>query len=53
VPAGLRQTLPPIEEEEGVVFPTIEQQRKAREIITNGWDDVVGVTVQCGPVLAY
>jgi len=28
-------------------FPTAEQQERAKEIITNGWDDIVGVKVQC------
>jgi putative spermidine/putrescine transport system substrate-binding protein len=29
------------------VFPTLKDQEKARDIITNGWDDIVGVKVQC------
>jgi putative spermidine/putrescine transport system substrate-binding protein len=28
-------------------FPTEAQQERAKDIITNGWDDVVGVKVQC------
>ena len=28
-------------------FPTKEQQERAKDIIINGWDDVVGVKVQC------
>jgi putative spermidine/putrescine transport system substrate-binding protein len=27
------------------VFPTVEEQERAREIITNGWDAIVGVDV--------
>ncbi|MDI7861734.1 ABC transporter substrate-binding protein [Rhizobiaceae bacterium n13] len=30
-------------------FPTAEEQEKAREIITNGWDDIVGVEILCQP----
>jgi putative spermidine/putrescine transport system substrate-binding protein len=28
------------------VFPTIEEQSRAKEIITNQWDSVVGVTIE-------
>ncbi|MBB3459151.1 putative spermidine/putrescine transport system substrate-binding protein [Rhizobium sp. BK313] len=28
-------------------FPTIEEQEKAREIITKGWDGIVGTQIQC------
>jgi putative spermidine/putrescine transport system substrate-binding protein len=31
------------------LFPTLEQQEKAKEIITKGWDSVVGVQIQCTP----
>ncbi|WP_409014626.1 ABC transporter substrate-binding protein [Aminobacter aminovorans] len=35
------------------VFPTLKDQEKARDIITNGWDDIVGVKVQCLPPEEY
>lgn len=35
------------------VFPTLKDQEKARDIITNGWDDIVGVKVQCLPSEEY
>ena len=31
----------------GATFPTVEEQEKAKETITNGWDAVVGVEVKC------
>lgn len=31
------------------VFPTLKDQEKARDTITNGWDDIVGVKMQCLP----
>ncbi len=31
------------------LFPTLKEQERAREIITNGWDSVVGVDIQCPP----
>ncbi|RJT32020.1 extracellular solute-binding protein [Mesorhizobium waimense] len=31
------------------VFPTLEEQEKARATITKGWDDIVGVKVKCAP----
>ena len=31
------------------LFPTQEELDRAREIITNGWGDVVGVQIQCLP----
>lgn len=31
------------------LFPTLEAQERAREIITNGWGGVVGVDIQCLP----
>jgi putative spermidine/putrescine transport system substrate-binding protein len=30
-------------------FPTPEEQKKARDVITRGWDDVVGVKIECPP----
>ncbi|KSV83697.1 hypothetical protein N183_38105 [Sinorhizobium sp. Sb3] len=35
------------------VFPTLKDQERARDIITNGWDDIVGVKVQCLPAEEY
>jgi putative spermidine/putrescine transport system substrate-binding protein len=35
------------------VFPTIEEQEKANRVITNGWDDIVGVKVRCLPPEEY
>lgn len=35
------------------VFPTLKDQKKARDIITNGWDDIVGVKVMCLPSEEY
>jgi len=35
------------------VFPTLKEQEKARDIITNGWDDIVGVKIQCLPSEEY
>ncbi|MGH6754161.1 MAG: ABC transporter substrate-binding protein [Bradyrhizobium sp.] len=35
------------------VFPTLKDQEKARDIITNGWDDIVGVKVECVPHEEY
>ena len=31
------------------VFPTLEEQEKARETISKGWDDIVGVKIECLP----
>jgi putative spermidine/putrescine transport system substrate-binding protein len=49
VPANLLETLPEAGEPDGYygdpVFPTVEQQERAREIIVNGWDAVVGVEI--------
>ena len=38
--------LPPAENYEKAVFPTLEQQGKAKEIITKQWDAVVGANVK-------
>ena len=35
------------------IFPTLKDQEKARDIISNGWDDIVGVTVRCVPPEGY
>ena len=34
-------------------FPTLKDQEKAKDIITNGWDDIVGVKVRCLPHEEY
>ena len=51
VPAALAERLPEIKEREPTepVFPTPEEQERARETIINGWDAVVGVKFQCTP----
>jgi putative spermidine/putrescine transport system substrate-binding protein len=46
VPADLLAKLPPAESYEKAVFPTLEQQAKAKEIITKQWDSVVGANVK-------
>jgi putative spermidine/putrescine transport system substrate-binding protein len=46
VPADLMAALPPAENYEKALFPTLEQQGKAKEIITKQWDSVVGANVQ-------
>lgn len=52
VPDDLLQKLP-LSENEGYpdepLFPTVEEQERAREIITGGWDAIVGVTLTCIP----
>jgi len=37
--------LPPAENYERAVFPTLEEQNAAREVITTQWDSVVGADV--------
>ena len=49
VPVNLLENLPEdgnYANDDGAVFPSMEQQEKAREIITNGWDAAVGVKVR-------
>jgi putative spermidine/putrescine transport system substrate-binding protein len=46
VPQELLDRLPPAENYEKAVFPTLEQQGKGKEIITKQWDKVVGANVQ-------
>jgi putative spermidine/putrescine transport system substrate-binding protein len=46
VPADLLAKLPPAESYDKAVFPTLEQQAKAKEIITKQWDSVVGANVK-------
>jgi len=46
---GLLERLPEFREQPPVepVFPTPEEEENARDIITKGWDDIVGVRVPC------
>jgi putative spermidine/putrescine transport system substrate-binding protein len=46
VPADLLEKLPPAEAYETAVFPTLEDQGAAKEVITKQWDSVVGANVQ-------
>jgi len=46
VPAELLAKLPPAEDYEKALFPTLEQQGHSKEIITKQWDTVVGANVQ-------
>jgi putative spermidine/putrescine transport system substrate-binding protein len=46
VPADLLARLPPAEAYEKALFPTLAQQRAAKEIITKQWESAVGVTVK-------
>jgi putative spermidine/putrescine transport system substrate-binding protein len=45
IPQDLLEKLPPAEGYAKAVFPTLDQQAKAKEIITTQWDKVVGVEV--------
>jgi putative spermidine/putrescine transport system substrate-binding protein len=46
IPADLLAKLPPAEAYEKAVFPSLEDQAAAKEIITKQWDTVVGANVQ-------
>jgi len=46
VPQELLDKLPPAENYEKALFPTLEQQGHSKEIITKQWDSVVGANVQ-------
>jgi putative spermidine/putrescine transport system substrate-binding protein len=46
IPAELLAKLPPPENYEKALFPTLAQQSKAKETITKQWDSIVGVTVK-------
>lgn len=46
VPADLLAKLPPAEAYETAVFPTLDEQAQAKEVITKQWDSVVGANVQ-------
>ena len=45
VPKEMLDALPPAENYAKAFFPTLDQQAKAKEIITKQWDTVVGVEV--------
>ena len=50
VPSRLLERLPEIRTDpsrDEPVFPTVEEQQRAKEIIRNGWDDAVGVKIPC------
>ena len=46
VPQALLDKLPPAAAYEQAVFPTLEEQAAAKEVITKQWDKVVGANVQ-------
>ena len=46
VPQELLDKLPPAAAYEAAVFPTLDDQGKAKEAITKNWDSVVGANVQ-------
>ncbi len=46
VPQELLDALPPAEAYEKAVFPTLDQLGANREVVTTGWDAVVGANVQ-------
>jgi putative spermidine/putrescine transport system substrate-binding protein len=45
IPQDMLDALPPAESYAAAVFPTIEEQDANREVITAGWDSVVGANV--------
>jgi putative spermidine/putrescine transport system substrate-binding protein len=46
IPQELLDALPPAEAYANAVFPTIDQQNAAKDLITTQWDAVVGANVQ-------
>ena len=46
IPQDLLDKLPPAASYEKAVFPTLDEQAAAKEVITKGWDKVVGANVQ-------
>ncbi|MCX7303135.1 MAG: ABC transporter substrate-binding protein [Hyphomicrobiales bacterium] len=46
IPAEMLAKMPPAAAYEAAVFPTLEEQGKAKEAITKNWDAVVGANVQ-------
>jgi putative spermidine/putrescine transport system substrate-binding protein len=46
IPQEMMDALPPAASYEAAVFPTLEQQDAAKQVITGKWDAVVGANVQ-------
>ncbi|MCO5070672.1 MAG: ABC transporter substrate-binding protein [Rhizobiaceae bacterium] len=46
IPQEMLDKLPPAASYEAAVFPTLEDQAAAKEVITKNWDTVVGANVQ-------
>lgn len=46
IPQELLDKLPPADAYEKAVFPTLDEQAAAKEVITTQWDSVVGANVQ-------
>ena len=46
IPADVLAKLPPAESYAAAVFPTLDEQGKAKEAITKNWDAVVGANVK-------
>ncbi|TIW87695.1 MAG: ABC transporter substrate-binding protein, partial [Mesorhizobium sp.] len=46
IPADVLAKLPPAESYTAAVFPTLDEQGKAKEAITKNWDAVVGANVK-------
>jgi putative spermidine/putrescine transport system substrate-binding protein len=56
VPIDWRERLGHLEHERhdvAPIFPTLKDQERARDIITHGWDDIVGVKIRCVPAEGY
>jgi putative spermidine/putrescine transport system substrate-binding protein len=45
-PEAMLKALPPAEAYAKAVFPTLDEQAAAKEVITKQWDSVVGANVQ-------
>ncbi len=46
IPQELLDKLPPAAAYERAVFPTLEEQAAMKDVVTSGWDSVVGANVQ-------
>jgi putative spermidine/putrescine transport system substrate-binding protein len=46
VPQELLDRLPPAQAYENAAFPTLQEQEAMKEVVTGGWDSVVGANVQ-------
>ena len=46
IPAELLAKLPPAEAYAAAIFPTLDQQSANKEVVTTGWDKMVGATVK-------